>query len=755
MPDINVKPNDLEILWVEPGVDGTNPDADARAPTAQELAGTSHLSQQNLKKQIEIERPTGLRTRPNFTATTGSKGVILPAGLTPFVPGQPSFVPFASPVTVTLPALADTSSSVSRYDRLYLLCFGAEVTGAIDSDINLAFEWANPSGVIQTLTKENTRRLRSFWAIVWSQGATTADAVYNALPTVSSKKTLTVAKNSTGTALGSTLRIYPLDPNLTDTKAYVVRQDLCQLIDLCRVWRVQNFTQAGYVWGRNGEKDFEPDFHIQPTYRYVGDGWDDWQARSRETLRRILLGRPLIESPTYDRAVSNLLNGQVGANLDAPGVATASPNGSTALANGQRVSFTNQAIVQKTYCLPVQTVNASGFARADVPFQTNSPTGAQFSQNAADHKVWTATGVDVSADGTLTGLGGTGSLSWTANSNAVVAVGDVVYFQPGIVYPAGSGFAVSGDIEKVYLDAATLAAGNVREASVNDLTAYAAPVSSENFFAVVGKERGALHYILKRITVASSSGGVVAIPSTERGVIAFISGAGAPSGRIDKPVITGLSASTNYNLLIYYPPQSTENWQFQVKCSRYAGSGEKTFVNGSSIATHPVAIAHTQGGGNGTFLAEGEFQYEVLSNRLPANTLSAAVKAYLANYRIAFVNEPEVGANSVREIMLSSAPGLAVPRVGMQLATVDAANAQTKGIAARLQNSAAQVLGVLKLPIQCSQVYQLLIAFLIAKGSDRRLVIVTLNEGNLNAASSIRFDSDSPGFAGIDTFYLY
>ena len=93
MPTPNIKANDLEILWVEPGIDGSNPDSDERVPTAQELAASSHLHQQNLERSQRVERPAGLRNRPTFTATVGSKGVIIPAGVTPYVPGHPALSP--------------------------------------------------------------------------------------------------------------------------------------------------------------------------------------------------------------------------------------------------------------------------------------------------------------------------------------------------------------------------------------------------------------------------------------------------------------------------------------------------------------------------------------------------------------------------------------------------------------------------------------------------------------------------------------
>jgi hypothetical protein len=754
MATVNRKANDLEILWIPP-VD----DSDERVPTAEELAANSHLGQQNLAAAQRVERPAGLKARPTFSSAAG-RGLVVPAGLSAHAPGHPALVPLPSNVTITLPALADTVSSVSRYDRIYLMVFGAIVTSAIDSDILMTFGWDNQSNVLQTLTQENTRRIRTVWALVCSQGVPSASSIYSALTTVGTEKALTVSKAAAGTTLSSTLQIYPQDPNLVDTKQYVVLQDTIELIDLCRVWRVQNFSQTGYVWGRTGESTtFDPEFHIQPTYRFVGDGWEEWQERARETFRRVILGLPLIESPGSDRYVTNLINGNVSTNLDAPGIATASPNGSTALTNTQRVSFTNERIVQQTFCTSVLTASstggAGGLAQATIPFQTNSPAGSFFSQVVTDHKVFTAAGRDVTLDGTMTGLGGTGSLIWTANSAAIAAVGDTVYVCPGIVYPSGSGFAVTGQIERVFLDGTQINAANVLEAG-NDIATYTNPAAAENHIVVLGRERAALHYIYQKFTVSSNSSGVVAIPSGATGAIAFISGTSAPTTRQDKPVITGLANSSSYTLLCYKAPPATEKWQFQLKIARYAGTAEKTLLNGSTISTLPICVGHTQGGGNSTFLADGELQYEAIAFRLPANGIGGSIKHFACNYRMAFAGEGDIGATSYREIFMSPAAGLTLPREGLTITTVDSATAQGKSLAVKLTDASGRSLGILKLPIQCAQVYQLVVAFTVLKAGERRLVICTTNEGNTSLPSGCAFDSElAASYSAIDTFRIY
>jgi len=746
MADVNVKPNDLEIYWTEP-----QSVTDQRVPSAQELQAGSHLHQRNLRAAQALERPAGLLERPQFTAAP-SLGITLPTGLSPYAPGHPALSPLDSPVTVELPALGSSLSTISRYDYVALAVLGVVVTGEIDPDINLTFEWRNQTGIKQILSKENTRRLRTMWAVVVSEAApTTAGELAAAMG-----GSLAVTKAASGAALSSTLQIYPLDPNLVDTQTYAVINDTIEVVDLCRAWRTQEYEQAGYHWGRGGEASpFEAEYHLQPTYRYVGEGFQDWESRGRQTLWKIFNGEPLPNSPMYDRVVQNLLNGQVGTNLDAPGEAIASPNGSVAIANNQRISFSNAATTQRYYCLPVITVDANGKAQASVPFQS-SPMGSRFSADAATHRIYTADGRDVTRDGILTGLGSSGALTWTDNGNADVSIGDVVFFQPTITYPRGSGLAHTGEVEAIYLDAQPIAAANVREGYRNDLEAYEAPASAEDFIVVHGKERAALHYIYKKVTISSSAAGVLAIPISERGAIAFVEGIG---GRIDRPVLTGLAASASYDVLIYYPPKSSESWQLQIKTSQYKGSSEKAWLDGATIAHRPITVGHTQGGGNGEFLSEGELQHEAISFHLPRNTLGAAVPPYRAGYRMQFEGDPEMGATSVREIELIPAPNLPLPRSGLELRVADGDEPQSKGMSAVLfadiEGPASVALGCSKRPLECGAVYQLVVAFVASKGGDRRLVVITLADGDPDSLSSLAFSTNAPNHAGMDTFRLY
>jgi hypothetical protein len=746
MADAVINARDTEILWIPPASA-----TDERVPSAEELAGNSHLAQRNLKEAQRLERPSGVRNRPVFTAG-GGKTIVIPANLQIHAPGHPA-VQSIPTATLTLPNLPDTTSTVSRYDHLYLAVMQFEFNAVQDATILQTFQYTQGQST-QVFTKENTRRLRSVYAFVWAPGPIVVADLIAALPTT---RQLLISKTADGMVLGN-YRFYPMDVAIADGATHLVKDDSIELIDLCRVWRSQNFNQAGYVWGRNGEAAFTADFHVQPSYRYVGPGWDDLDARAKQTLRRILLGQSLPNSAGRDLATYNLINGQVGTNADSPGIATPSPNGSTAIANSQRVSFSNQAITQTQYCLAAGTVSAGGFAQGTVPFQGNSPNGAVFSQDKTKHRVYNNNGADITDSGVLTGLGGNGALVWTANTAQVVAPGDQIYIQPAIDYPAGSGFPNSGAIDAIFVFDGTLRqinAANIRE-GINDITAYTAPSGGQDLMVIMGRERGAVHYVYERFAVNSDASGVVRIPANSNGAIAFMSGPNAPVGRIDKPVISGLTASTAYQILCYRPFKAAESWQFRFNVARYAGSGERSLIDGGTIASTPIFLGHTQGGGNSEFLAEAGLQYEVISFRLPENSNVAAVPAYKANYRMQFKNAPDLGETSVRLIEPQGATGLAMASPGLMIAVPAATNPQAKGISCRIQVAGTTIrLGFRKLPIVCDQIYQMVSAFIVSKDGADRLCVVTQNGGDPTKPSAIAYDSDGPDLAAIDTFRLY
>jgi hypothetical protein len=747
MPDPSIKANDLAVLHIPPASN-----VDARVPTAEELSANSQIMLRNLQRAAS--RPAGVRNRPSFTSPSGLS-VTLPGSTALHFPHHPGLTSLGSNVTFTLPGLGNTVDSISRYDHVQLVAMGLEVRADIDPDINFSFRWRRQDAQIQTLVKENTRRLRTYWAVVVSPSTPiTAAAIATALPTLDGVKTLEVDTVSTGIPLGS-FQIFLLDPTLVDEKSYRVYTDTIEVVDLCRVWRVQNFTQKGYLWGNGGEGSLISDIHIQPTYRYVGVGAEDYEMRGQDSLQRLITGRPLLGGPGMDRAVVNLVNGQVAENVTAPGIPAASPNGSVALANGQRITFTNEARTERRYCVRLQSTNVGGVAEVVAPFAVSSPLGSTVAPNPADHKIYDEDGNEISNEGVFSGLGDTGALVWRCSSSAVLTPGDYVYVQMGIYYPPGSGFVFSGRTEQVYLDGVALNAANVREASEDDFGEYTAPAADGNYIAVMGRERAALHYLYRKYTVSSTAGGILRMPTGATGVIAFVSGSNAPTGRQDKPVLTGLDPSASYTVLCYYAPPSSDKWQFQIKHPRYPAvdNGVST-LNGSRVVTPLFLSGHTQGGGTSVYQSDGRIRYEAVGMRLPYNSTPGAKRPHVANAKLAFSNQPDPGPAAFRDLDLLSGRGLALLRPGIPVAAASAGDAQDQGLAAVLTSDGIP-LGVQKLPLASRLPYQLVGSCVVEKGGLYYLLVVTAMEGDPKAISYIPLSAATPAFAGIGLFPLW
>lgn len=731
-------PNDLAILWL-----GQQSDTDARVPTAEELAAGEVLLRDHTTRTRAALKPAGLLSRPTFTA--GGRTVVMPP-LSVWSPLHPR-INTTVQRNVVLPAF-DPGLVINRYDYLYLLAFSAEVGAAIDSGINLQFQWRDEADALQTITKENTRRIRDYWAFVWSPEPLSESQLLSEIPTVNGRKTITVSSSTSGAVLG-TRRLYTLDPNLLDGASYPL-SGAFELIDLLRVWRVQRVVQDGYWWGQAGEDGFVNNIHLQPTYRYVGEGWNNWASRARETLWRIMRGEPVADSPGLNRFVQNLVNGQVGANTSAPGVATISPNGSTALANEQRISFTNRALTQTTYAVAVTTTNSGGQAVATINFAGNSPSGATFATSG--HKIFNAAGLDISSEGSFTGGGGTGALTWTESSSANIAPGDTAYLVPAISYPSGSGFPVCGSIERVFLNSVPLSSANVRE---TDLSTYQLPANNEDHIVVMARGNAGLRWIYKKFEVTSTAGGVIRIPTTARGLIAWVSGPSAPAGRQDLPVVTGLSANTPYTVLCYHAPPGSEQWQFQLLAPTYAGSGEREWLNGAKVNTHPITLAHCQGGGNTSMLGDASIRDDAIALRLPQNLSALAVRAFTMSTPIQIAGETDLGNVPFQEVQTRAAGSdVAALRPGQVLSAAAAVEVQPRSMAVSLTANGVPV-GVLKPRLESNGAYQIVVAADVGKDGQHRLLVAAYNGGSPSQVNFLQANTDNPHFAAIDTYKYF
>lgn len=736
MPDpLDRLNHDLGIVFVPPA----SP-TDPRVPTAEELT----LGQRIISSVISRSRiQQGWQQRPQLSFSQNRRLTIAEGkAILPIYPGVLSVN-----TTVTIPTLSSSASTIKQSDWVYLVGFEAEVGAAQDETLGqFPFQYRDRgTNQIATITKENTRRLRAFWAIVISTNPLTATDFLNLLTVEGDNRKVAIADTSDlGFSLGAA-RFYARDPNLALNASYLIFSSSINLIEVCQVRRLQNYTERGYTWGYGGEGALNGQYHLVSTAPQIDVR--DLENAIRQRCREIFSGKPGAGSG-YALTVQNLIASSVGGNPGYPGESAGSPNGSVCLADDQRVSFTNQAIIQKYGCQVVTaTNNGSGSPLVTVSLNTSSPTGKFFSGNRLDHRVYSADGVDQSERGAWSNLGGTGSLIWVGDPNTTITPGSTVYVVPGIYYPPGSGFSIPfDDVLQVWRNATQISASNIRSADSEDLDSYADPANNEDFFVVVGKERAALHYILKRVSITTDGNGVAVVPATERGCFAFIQGV---AGRIDAPVRTGLTASTTYKALVYYPPRTDETWQLLMSYAEYPGtsSAEPQFLSGATVASKPLFFIHTQGGGGAVHQGESDTQLAPIAMHLPA-IAAPSIPPYRFNAPVQILGEPYPGPITLREHPLLPAPGLALPAPGQTISLGAATQVQSRSLKAEVMVD-GRLMGF-RSPILASRAeFQAVLMFVAEKGGDRRLVIVTRNT---SGGENIPVDSDQQ--TAFDTFRL-
>jgi hypothetical protein len=611
---------------------------------------------------------------------------------------------------------------------------------------------------IKVDTKENEQRFGAFTAIVVAQEELTPEKLYaNLTATEHTRRTITIAnKTSAGFAVGN-LQFYALDDNWKDKGVYFVEPKLIDVIPICQIKRVQNVTESGtgITVGRNGEEALTKDFNIVPM-------WERYEKFSPEAKleRRLLLelfaGVPG-KGGSMSRAVLNLTSGPVGNNTGYPGVPASSPNNSVALATGQRISVTNQAYRQDTLSALV-TAGNDGNGNAELMFtlSANVPIGTQFSSSAGAHRIFAMDGTEISGFGSFRNLGGKGgALIWTGGLNAgqFILPGQRAYFVPAIDFPPGSGSSIPFKrVDRAWLNANELDKRNIRTAYIDDIDAYATPVNGELHFVVTGPERAALlHYLLKHISVQTDNKGIAKIPDTENGCFAFIEGVFNPDGttRLDKPIVSGLTANTTYRALIYKAPAMDEAWQFQVSYPLYEGVGiaDPGFLDGATVSSRAIAFAHTQGSGTSVFAGEASLQYSPIAMFLPIG--SGDIKYYQLDAPVQWVNEGGVGDITFRQMSIVPGSGLALPVPGQRLAWTPSTNVPPRSMRGALKTREGNTIGFRAPKLQGGAPYQIVFAFLAEKEGKQRIVVITRNTAG---DETIAANSDSS--AGIDLFRL-
>ena len=729
-------PSDLGIKHQSP-----KPDF-ATIPIAQEFT---------LENQINIEiarrsRRSGWVKLPKFE-TTGKKLRVYDGAVRFKLPSED----LTLDASIDVPGLDNPAAIIKRDDTLYLVGLCLEVGAAQDpilGQVSVRYK-DKATATIKSEIKENARRYRFAWLLLLNPSAiAVADFIAGLTVETNGDRRLKIdSVLDAGFAFGTNSRLYAKDSNLVANATYTVSTDSIELISVGVVRRIQNFTEAGYTYGYGGEENLST--LSVATLAEPLDRYDLGADLRRRVVQEICAGKPG-KGATFQRTVQNLLAGQVGGNPGRPGESASSPNNSAAIANDQRISFTNQAALQKLGVTAVSAGNdGNGRAIVSVGLNTNAPLGSTFSSRKEDHRIFSADGVEQSAFGTFSNLGGSGSLLWTASDNSTIKPGNSAYFVPAIRYPAGSGFSVPFlSVERAYKDGAAIAPANIRKGISDDLAGYEDPASSEAFIAIVGAERAALHYVYKKITITTNAQGVATIPPSERGCFAFIQGV---SGRVDAPVKRGLVANQSYNALVYYPPRSNEAWQLQMLYCGYQGKGalEPTFLDGATIVTPGVLYAHTQGSGLSVHQGDAILRNSPIAFHLPS--VGGSVPYYSFDAPLQLLGESYNGPVTFRELDLTSGAGYALPAPGQVIKLTSRPTTYAKSIGAMLAVDSDRVLGFRAPVLASKSPYQCVLAFGVAKGSEKRIVIATHNCAGL-AGENVVLDTALE--TGIDTFYF-
>lgn len=695
---------------------------DVRVPTAESWALQSEIVISLVQKN---NRHRGWESIPKLSVTPPRTLVML--GGKAIMPTYPGTIELPASYNLDLPILTGSSSSiVKESQKLYLIAFVAEVGEDQDPILGqVTFQYKEiDTDAITTIQKENDRRYRVFWLYVLSRTEVTPQQIYESIALdADGVRRLTInTKSSTGFTVG-TLTFYAFDPNLADGKSYAVISNSLDTIPAFEIRRYQNYTERGYTYGYNGESALDKDINIGFIGNLVGLTDLDtqiWQRLNQE----IFAGNPG-KGSVFGRTIQNLTSGPVGGNPGYAGEAAASPNGSVAIANEQRISFTNQATLSRFAARSIQATN-DGNGNALVIYVLNSaPSGTRFSERASAHQVFAPDGTDITSLGRFQNLGGVGALNWIGGPNAgtYLLPGQTCIFCPGIEYPAGSGFNIPFiETEKVWVGGVEIHPDNIRNAG-EDLAAYEAPANSELYIAILGKERIALHYIYVHCTLTTNPQGILMIPGNARGKIAFIQGV---SGRVDKPIISGLSPNTNYNCLLYYAPSAAEAWQFQFKYPFYEGSSnnDQLWLNGAEIISKPQFFIHTQGGGQSVFQGDGLLRFSPIAMHLPAS--SNITPSYAFNSPIQLMGESYLGPLTFREMPLLSGAGTIMPSPGQIVTTAATNNLQARGL--RLSLSVGGLPIGFRSPILNNRSpFQSVFGFAVRKNGVTKLCILTRN----------------------------
>jgi hypothetical protein len=188
-----------------------------------------------------------------------------------------------------------------------------------------------------------------------------------------------------------------------------------------------------------------------------------------------------------------------------------------------------------------------------------------------------------------------------------------------------------------------------------------------------------------------------------------------------------------------------ESWQFQMTYAEYQGTAEADFVDGAEIVSDPIFYVHTQGGGGSVFRSDGRIRYVPISMHLPS--ISSGQPAYQMHLPCWLAGEQELGPTRFRQdISFVSGAGMTMPQIGQIISTTVVAGNHQKSLALKLMVGQTP-LGFRPPSLANGGLFQAVIAFLIKKGDEYRLLVAThVSTGGVDVPL------DSSQMVALDTF---
>lgn len=616
---------------------------------------------------------------------------------------------------------ASTGSIVNREDFLYLVAFSCEVGAEQDPELGqLEFSYRDIDEQtqeiqIKQMVGENSHRQRVFFIAILSPEPIVSEDFreLTAIPSngdIDAHHRFTVTrKGATGFPFGEH-QVWAIDDNWTASKSYQVFPSYIDVLPICKVRRKANYSEGGYTGGDGID-----------IIDIILDG-----SASTEDINTIAWKR-IVDlfsgfSRNYSRTVQNLCLGTIQGN-SSPGEAAIASNGTNMIANGQRMTFLDQAVTDNISVAKVQAENdGTDRALVSIVLQQPTPYGTYFSENLALHKIYSPDGKDQSSLGRFTRLGHSGVLAWIASEDSSIKPGGIAYCVPAICYPPGCGFQVPfRRCEKIWFTGKELPEGNIREGGQNDLIEYQEPVEGQSIIAVMARERSGLLYLYEDVVVQSNAFGMVVVPDEPAGCFAFIEGV---VGRLDSPIARVPRPNTACRALVYRSPRPSDKFQFLLAYSKYQGLGDANLLDGAEIISDPLFIAHSQGGGNTVYRGEATFRFSPIAKYLPQASAARAPELYGP---IHLAGETYPGPLTMRVLPIQASPGLALPFLGQTINYLKNPIAPIRGdrgIEGRLAIG-GETMGFRLPNLSHDSLFQGVVAIVVRKEKEIRLLIVT------------------------------